>query len=307
MTDDLALRTTLAELGGVARTAQLRRSVSARVIRDAVLAGTVVQLGRGRYAAAGVADDLQRAHQVSAVVSHLSAAAHHGWSTKHPPARPQVTLRPGAHPSVSAQRGIRAFWRAIPAESIVDGVTEPYRTVLDCARDLPFDQSLAVADSALRCGDVDRGELRQLAAASTGPGARAVRRLAQECEVGAANPLESVLRAICCDVPGLRVDTQVQIADPWARVDLCDARLQLVIEAEGFETHATRDGFDKDCARYTALACHGYLVLRFTYAQVMRNPDWVTDQLAAAVALCQIRQSVPSGRRVSRKPVGSGR
>lgn len=306
MTDDLPLRTALAEPGGVARRADLRRSVSPRVIREAVAAGTVVQLGRGRYAGAGVADDLQRAHQASGVVSHLSAAAHHGWSMKHP-TRPQITLRPGAHPSVSAQRGIRIFWRAIPVESIVDRVTDPYRTVLDCARDLPFDQSLAVADSALRCGHIEREELRQLAAITSGPGARAVRRVGQECDIGAANPLESVLRAICSDVLGLRVETQVQIEDPRARVDLCDARLRLVIEAEGFETHGTRDGFDKDCARYTSLACHGYLVLRFTYAQVMRDPDWVTGQLSTAVALAQIRESVPSGRRVSRTRLGSDR
>lgn len=98
---------------------------------------------------------------------------------------------------------------------------------------------------------------------------------------------------------------QVQIDDPWARVDLGDLRLRVVVEAEGFETHATRSGFDKDCARYTRLACAGYLMLRFTYAQVMHDPDWVTERLAAAVSLAQIRQVVPSGRKVGQEPVRS--
>lgn len=298
MTGDLALRTAIGELGGVARACDLRRSVSSRVIQAAVADGVIVQLGRGRYAGAGVAEDLQRAHRMGGVISHLSAASHHGWSLKHPPAGPQVTIRRNAHASIAAQRGARIFWRDVPMEMVVDGVTEPYRTVLDCARDLPFDQALAVADSALRCGHIERGELRDSATGTRGPGARAIRRVAQECTVDAANPLESVLRAIGCDVPGLELVPQVQIEDPWARVDLCDRRLRIIVEAEGFETHATRDGFDKDCARYTALVCHDFIVLRFTYTQVMYDPDGVSELLGAAVTLAQLRRRVPSGRKV---------
>lgn len=35
---------------------------------------------------------------------------------------------------------------------MVTGVTSPPRTVADCARWLPFDEALAVADSAMRAG-----------------------------------------------------------------------------------------------------------------------------------------------------------
>lgn len=51
-----------------------------------------------------------------------------------------------------------------------DGITSAVRTVLDCALKLPFDQALAVADSALRSGDVGRHELIQAATALRGPG-----------------------------------------------------------------------------------------------------------------------------------------
>jgi hypothetical protein len=49
---------------------------------------------------------------------------------------------------------------------VADGVTDPVRTVIDCARDLPFDEALAVADSALRSGKVGPDALRQAAARS---------------------------------------------------------------------------------------------------------------------------------------------
>lgn len=302
MADDLALRTALAELGGVARSADLLRTVDNRAIRDALDTGTLIRLSRGRYAGAGVALDLQRAYQAGGVVSHLSAAAHHGWSLKRPPLRPHVTVGRHRHLRPSAAKGLSLHWRPVPPELVVDGVTEPYRTVLDCASDLPFDEALTVADSALRCGHIEVGALRDLAAVSSGPGSVSIRRVAKECTIESANPLESVMRAISCSVPGLVLVPQFQIEEPYARVDLCDARLRIVVETEGFETHATRAGFDKDCARYTALTAGGYLVLRFTYQQVMHDPQWVTTQLERTAVLVRARDArAPSGRKVAQK------
>jgi hypothetical protein len=48
-------------------------------------------------------------------------------------------------------------------DEIVAGVTGPLRTVVDCARVLPFDSALAVADSALRSGNVRRADLTRAA------------------------------------------------------------------------------------------------------------------------------------------------
>lgn len=100
-----------------------------------------------------------------------------------------------------------------------------------------------------------------------------------------------MLRAIALDITGLRVQPQHEIAEEevWAMVDLAVATLRLVLEAEGFQFHGGRAAFEKDCRRYTGLVCIGWTVLRFTWLQVMKDPDWVRGQLIAAVALCQQR------------------
>ncbi|MEP7092255.1 MAG: hypothetical protein ABI776_19285 [Nocardioidaceae bacterium] len=82
-------------------------------------------------------------------------------------------------------------------------VTTPRRTLVDGLLDLPFDEALAVADSALRHESLDEEKLREVAAAVRALGAAACRRVAAQASGRAANPFESVLRAIGVDVPGL--------------------------------------------------------------------------------------------------------
>ena len=66
-----------------------------------------------------------------------------------------VDLRPGAPPLVELEHP-RAD---LSVEERGAGVTTMVRTVLDCAKSLPFDQALSIADSALRNGDVTTREL----------------------------------------------------------------------------------------------------------------------------------------------------
>ncbi len=92
-------------------------------------------------------------------------------------------------------------------------------------------------DSALRHDDVLPGTLEGLALSARGPGARQVRRVARAARAEAANPFESVLRAIALDVQGLSVEPQRVIRGRrvWARPDLVDVDLRIVLEADSFE------------------------------------------------------------------------
>lgn len=281
MADHLRLRTAMIERGGVARWADLTADVGRRSVEAGCRDGVVLRIGHATYVSPGLDEHTAVRARTGGVLSHLSAAVQHGWSLKLQPTSAFVTLRPNARTPDPTWTQPRFFFRHLANEQIVDGVTEPIRTVLDCARDLDFDAALTVADSALRANAVTSDELREAARVVTGPGCRAARRVLLAADGRAANPLESVLRALCLQVAGLSVEPQFSIETPsqWARVDLADPELRIVIEAEGYETHGTRGGSDNDCARYTALVGDGWLVLRFTWTQVMHRSTWVSQQL----------------------------
>jgi hypothetical protein len=161
-------------------------------------------------------------------------------------------------------------------------------TVTDCSRRYAFDEALAIANSAVRCGDVTQDQLVRAADAVPSTGRAEAQRVAR-CATGeAANPFESVLFAIGEDVPGLHLVPQVNIVHEgrWlGRPDLVDERLHLVVEAESFEFHGRRKQLERDCARYNTFVLAGWRVLRFSWEQAMFSPGYVRDCLEAAVAL----------------------
>lgn len=269
--------------GGVASRRQL--GVSGRRLRGLVDAGDVVRLAPGRFALPTAAASLREAARLHATVSHRSAAAYWGWELKVQPPVPELTVPRKRRVDLRRRGGARVTWRDL-APSEVDGpATSPLRTVVDCALTLPFDEALTVADSALRSGRVTRGDLDSLVV--TGPGARQARRVVALADGRSANPFESVLRAIAEDVPGLRVTPQVEIGLDGGRVrpDLVDTRLGVVLEADSFTWHGHRRALVRDCRRYNRLVLHGWLVLRFSWEDVMLAPHEVAAALEEAVIL----------------------
>jgi very-short-patch-repair endonuclease len=271
-----AVADTVARLGGVATWAELRALHAARRVRRSVTAGLVVRAARGRYVLPSTAAHLRAAQRCSGVLSHLSAAQHHGWKVKVVPDRAWVTVRLQRHLRGDQRTGVVARRSDLADHEVRHGVTSPLRTVVDCARVLPFDEALTVADSALRARDVTRAELATAASAAEGPGARQVRRVARLADGRAANPFESVLRALCIE-EGFHLTPQLELSAPglYAIVDLGSERLRLAVEADGFEHHGTRRGLLKDCRRHTELAVFGYSSLRFAFEDVMGQQEWV--------------------------------
>ncbi|TWP38971.1 hypothetical protein [Leekyejoonella antrihumi] len=298
MADHLRLRAPMAERGGAATASELEAAAGRRGLAAAVRDGVIVRVAH-RYVTPSLVEHLQAAFALGGVVSHQSAVARYGWSAKHQPKKPSLTVRAGRHLSWIQQRGVAVSWRDLDPAEVIDGVTGPQRTVVDCALSLHLDEALAIADSALRCGDIDPGELRR--ATVSGRNCRSARRVLQLADSRAANPLESVLRAIAVDVVALHLEPQGGFrGDEWfARVDLADQGLGLVLKAEGFEHHGTRKGFDRDCERYVNLLCAGVIVLRFTWTQVMYRPDWVRERIREMVQQRTNREDSMSARSVS--------
>jgi very-short-patch-repair endonuclease len=75
-------------------------------------------------------------------------------------------------------------------------------------------------------------------------------------------------------------------------VDLADDALEIVLEADSFEFHGERSAFGRDCERYDELVSRRWIVLRFTWEQVMLRPAWVATVLARTVRWRQAERGV---------------
>ena len=110
--------------------------------------------------------------------------------------------------------------------------------------------------------------------------------MAAAADPRAANPFESVLRAIASEVRGLSLTPQVRIERDGrfvGIVDLADESLRIVVEADSLEHHGDRISFERDCRRYDELVADGWVVLRFSWDHVMTKSDWVREIIAAVV------------------------
>jgi len=142
-----------------------------------------------------------------------------------------------------------------------------------------------VADSALRHEALTPRTFLALAQLVATTGRGRCLRVAREASDLAANPFESVLRAIALDVRGLDLRPQVVIEqDGWSgRPDLVDVERRLVVEADSFAFHGHRVALVRDCERYNPLVLRGWTVLRFSWEHVMLEPDYVRRSLERAV------------------------
>ena len=57
----------------------------------------------------------------------------------------------------------------------------------------------------------------------------------------------------------------------------------LIVETDGAATHATPQAFEADRRRDAELAARGYRVLRFTWRQIVYEPDSVLRAVAAVL------------------------
>lgn len=260
-------------LGGIAATGEWRRLTGKAAARDALEDGRVVRVGGRRVGLPDVASTRILAAALGATVSHLSAAQHHGWKVKPVPAVPTLTVPRGSRGAPDPE-AVELHWADLPAAAVEDGVTTPVQTVVDCARAYDLDVALCVADSALRSGLVTQAELVEAAARSPRTGRSRALRVATAASALAANPFESVLRAIALSVPGLDVRPQGWIGNA-GRSDLVDDRLRIAVEADSWEHHGHRDAFKHDVRRYAEFARRGWVVLRFLWEDVMHDPERV--------------------------------
>lgn len=275
-------------LGGACSRSVLVERCGRAAVDAALRRGTLVRVARGRYALSTAGAAVVAAAALDGVISMRSAAQRHGWGQKQVPDKPDVTFPRTRHLPRSARQLVTPHWSDIAPEDIVDGATGVRRTLIDCMRMLPLDESLPIVDSALRVGDVTLEELRAIAQSMRGRGRSRAIGVAAMATARASNPYESTLRAVAATVPGLEVEAQRAIRmSPTLTLhpDLADRALGLVIEAESFTWHGERAALTRDCFRYNAFTIQGWVVVRFSWEQVMFDAAYVHAVLEAMVAL----------------------
>ena len=264
----------LARLGGVGSRRELIATAGRAPVDQALREGAIVRDGHGRYALP----------MLNGVASHRSTALWWGWGQKDPDHLPEVTVPRGRKVDGGRRDGVTVHWAGLATADVDEGHTSRRRTIVDCLRSLPFDEALAIADSALRVGSFTRDDLMTLAATVRGPGRGQCRRVAAAADGRSDNPFESVLRAIALDVPDLRLEPQVVLAEsPTLRPDLVDRHRRLVVEADSFAWHGSRGALRRDCRRYNRLVTLGFVVLRFAWEDVMHDPAYVRAVLTDVV------------------------
>jgi very-short-patch-repair endonuclease len=270
--------------GGWATSGELVRATSRRALAAAVRCGDVTRLTRGIYGIPGLAADLAAAIAHDGVISHTSAAA--GWRL------PLLVSPPKPHITLPMNRNARSgppavlHWGAVASADRSRRRTSLLRTVLDCARILPFGEALAVADAALARGRMTPEELQAAAIALRGPGRPNAVQVAAAASGCSESFLESMLRSllVSAGIDGFEPQVLVDLGGLRVRVDLGHRWARVALEAEGYEFHGSAGDFAADCRRYDDLVAAGWLVLRFTYQQVLGDPEWVVATIRSAVA-----------------------
>lgn len=270
----------LAQHGGSATRVQLLEVVTHAGLQSALRAGHVVRLRRGVYGLP-LSGTAARAAEVGAVLSHRSAALHHGLKVLHAPDRPEVVISRGRSIPVPDDLDLR--FRALGSGDADGPATSVLRTVVDCVRDLPLAESLSVADSALRSDALARADLDRAIEELPRTGRARASRVLELASAKPANPFESGLRALAVEATDEIWVPQAPIAIRSGRVlhaDVGHEAARVALEADSQEFHKTREDVRRDCHRYNEMTIAGWVVLRFAWEHVMFNPDWVQEVIA---------------------------
>lgn len=256
--------------GGVMPRSRLPRAAT----RSALAAGRLVAPRRGLVALAELPAEQLLALQAGGVLSCASAAAALGLDLLDGPGVPHITVPRGVRVCVPDGVPVVFHRRDVPTDGLT---TTMSRAAADCARCLEPVPALVVVDSALRAG-LAREQIEQHL---WGRGSAAPLALVRQGDPRSQSSGETVAR-VTIEQSGLSVEPQVHIPGVgW--VDLL-VEGKVVVEIDGFSYHSDAAQFTTDRRRDAALVAMGYRVLRFTWADAVRRPEYVLSMVRRALA-----------------------
>lgn len=268
-------------LGGTARTRDLRAAgISPSSIGSACASGRIERVRIGHFADPALAEPVRAALRVGGRVACVTLAELHG---ARPLLRHPVHVEVDLHDS-RFRRKDDATTRHFPAEkshailhwtpSPRPGVAVPLAVALvQVVGCLSLLDAVCVLDSVLRVHPAVWGEVQELAPV------RAQHVLAL-VDPSAASPPETVFR-VRARAAGLACVPQAPL--PWGKQGDFLIGDRLVVEVDGAEFHAGREAFVGDRERDALLVAAGYLVLHFTYDQVVHRWEEVLAVIRAVM------------------------
>lgn len=223
-----------------------------------------------------------------AVLSHRDAAALHGVRWPHDGATDVSVPAKRAAP-----RGIRLHQaRTLEAADTTTHagipVTSVARTLVDLAGAVQPHQLAKALNEAERMGIFDLGAIEAAAArvrTRRGRGHAELRAALDQLATHGVQltrwELEDRFRALCAArrLPPASLNASIE----GFEVDAVWHRQRLAVELDGWDSHRTRDAFQRDRAKGNALTQAGWTVLRFTYADVVHRAAGVAAQIGRAL------------------------
>jgi hypothetical protein len=165
-------------------------------------------------------------------------------------------------------------------------LTTPLRTAIDLGRQADRTRALIALDAMCHRKLVRISELEEHAGLRSLKGCRRLRELLTLVDPRAESPMETRLRLLLNDAgaPPPTPQHEVRASDGHliGRVDLAYPGWRIAIEYEG-DHHRERAQFRRDITRVNALRDAGWLVLRFTAYDVLKNPRHVVAHVARAI------------------------
>jgi very-short-patch-repair endonuclease len=285
---------------GVVTLAQLQLAgLSTSAVGKRVRRGRLHRIHRGVYAIAptrltthGRVIAAVLAYGDRAVASHRAAGGILGLGTGN---RASVEVSVPV-PAVRSRPGIDAHASpTLRPEDVIrrDGIpcTTVAGTLLDLADAVPLRQLERAVGQAERLRIFDLAAIEDVLACANGRrGAGVLRRLLDGIrdEPGLTeSDLEERFLELVRDagLPAPAVNEWVVVDDgPAIRADFLWRAQRLIVEVDGWASHGTRDGFERDRLRDQRVRLAGWDVLRFTHRQVFREGSRVMSTVGSLLA-----------------------
>lgn len=275
--------------GGLATRQQLLHTVPTSVLDGYIGRGHVVRVFPHVYRLKGSADDeatllraaLRHAGPKSAL-SHVTALA--VWGERRLERPFHLTVDEGLRRAGTPDLIVHRRKRFDPESSqCVDRrglrITTLARTVIDSWPLLPAAERRPLALDLARRGLVTSNQLHaSLDERPNVAGRRLLRQTIDLIDDGCQSELEAhgVLHVFRHrSLPPSVGQYRIELPTGHVRLDRAWAEVRLAVELDGARYHTSTEDRQRDLARDAALAALGWVVLRFTYAQVLRDPDGV--------------------------------